>query len=458
MITIRIPDNLIPERTYIIGVLFSDFLGLGYRVAAGGRNRDYEIMLENGNILLIRDLFFGRRFTGTGGGGYLDPAEIPSKVSFVSNRFAPLADIPAIFGTDEMAVGRDGIVCGIDIFASSFFMLTRWEEHANRSRDSHGRFPSTGSLARRQGFLHRAVVNEYVEMLWNMLCHLKCGQERKARDFRIFPTHDVDAPFLYADKSPRVAVRRMGGDLIRGKGPKKALLDFHCWSAACRHAGRDPYNTFGHIMETSERFGLKSTFLFITDHRMPEYDGNYDISHRHLRGLLAGIHAKGHDIGLHLSYGSAADPGQTRREFEILRRVCSEEGVRQEQWMSRQHFLRWETPATFKNLDLARINYDSTLSYADSAGFRCGVCYEYPAFDVLGRTRLAVRERPLLVMECTVIDERYMGLGHGEGAFAFVKSIKDTCRRFSGDFVILWHNTRLLGQDERRLYHEILQA
>jgi hypothetical protein len=39
-------------------------------------------------------------------------------------------------------------------------------------------------------------------------------------------------------------------------------------------------------------------------------------------------------------------------------------------------------------MDEAGIDYGSTLSYADHAGFRCGVCYEYPAFDIKKRKQL----------------------------------------------------------------------
>ncbi|MDA8388815.1 MAG: polysaccharide deacetylase family protein [Nitrospiraceae bacterium] len=456
MITIRIADNFIPERTYSIDVLFSEFLGLDYKIMVDNAARDYEIILENGNTLLVRDIFFGKFKDGL---DYLDEDQIPLKTPHFENPFTAASDIPAIFGTDELVIRQGKIVCGIDIFASSFFMLTRWEECANKSRDSHDRFPAHESLAHKRRFLHRAVVNEYVEMLWNMLSHLKCGQARKERAFRIFATHDVDAPFLHAMKSPLAAVRQMGGDLIRRKDPRAALDNFNSWSKiAGGDAKRDPYNTFGFIMDLSEQFGLQSTFLFMADRRQPEYDGNYSIGHRSLRRLMADMHGRGHDIGLHASYGSFDDRKQTKKELDILKAVCFEEGIGQRQWMSRQHFLRWETPTTFNNLETAGINYDSTLSYADAAGFRCGVCYDYPAFNILERARLNLRERPLLVMECTIIDERYMGLGAGEAAFSFIKSIKDTCRRFKGDFVILWHNTRLVASPERRLYSRILRA
>ena len=456
MITLTISDAFVPEKTYIIDVLLSDFLGLDYKLIVNSQAKDYELTTANGGRLVIRDHFFGKFI---GGQNYFQANEIPSNISFLKNQFVTEGDIPVIFGTDEFVCRKKEITCGIDIFASSFFMLSRWEEYANTKRDAHNRFPSIESLAYKEGFLNRAIVNEHVEMLWYMLCYLKCGQPRKGRLFRIFATHDVDAPFLYASKSPAVAMKQFGGDLVKRGNPVAAFNNLNLWAKTARsRAKRDPYNTFDSIMDFSERAGNHSAFLFIAACARPEYDGNYSISDKLPRGLLAGIHKRGHDIGLHLSYGSFNSPQQTKKEFGILRKVCSEEGIWQRQWLSRQHFLRWETPTTFGNLDEAGIDFDSTLSYADHAGFRCGVCYDFPVFNILTRKKLGLRERPLLVMECSVIDRRYMGLGAGEEAFLYIKSIKDTCRRFRGDFVVLWHNTRFIDLQELRLYAQILQA
>ncbi len=37
-----------------------------------------------------------------------------------------------------------------------------------------------------------------------------------------------------------------------------------------------------------------------------------------------------------------------------------------------QYFLPWETTNNFQNFDYAGLNYDTILSFADVAGFRCG--------------------------------------------------------------------------------------
>lgn len=98
------------------------------------------------------------------------------------------------------------------------------------------------------------------------------------------------------------------------------------------------------------------------------------------------------------------------------------------------------------------LDYDSTLSYADRPGFRCGTCREYPLYDLHQHRPLRLRERPLIVMECSVIAERYLGLGYSDEALALMQRYRDVCHRFSGDFTLLWHNSHLGSEADRRFY------
>jgi len=45
MIYFNIPNNNLKERSYIIDILFGEFLGLDYEIKIG--EKDYEIVLEN---------------------------------------------------------------------------------------------------------------------------------------------------------------------------------------------------------------------------------------------------------------------------------------------------------------------------------------------------------------------------------------------------------------------------
>ena len=163
MINITIPVNNINERKYILDIIFNEFLGLKYTLEYG--SKDYEIKLENKKNLTIKDTFFNSYPNDL---EYLKLENIPQKIE------------------------------DLDIFAASFFMLTRWEEYVNKNRDIYDRFPATESLALKQGFLDKPIVNKYVEELKDMLLELDNSLVFKERKYELFLTHDVDIPLKYS--------------------------------------------------------------------------------------------------------------------------------------------------------------------------------------------------------------------------------------------------------------------
>ncbi len=122
---------------------------------------------------------------------------LPTQVDKVWSPFSYETDIPILYGRDLWQVDERTIRCGLDLFASAFYMLTRWEEHVKGERDFHHRFPGSASAAYEFEFLLRPVVNEYVEMLWNMLKHLGMDQTRIKKRFNWTITHDVDYPYRW---------------------------------------------------------------------------------------------------------------------------------------------------------------------------------------------------------------------------------------------------------------------
>jgi len=106
----------------------------------------------------------------------------------------------------------------------------------------------------------------------------------------------------------------------------------------------------------------------------------------------------------------------------------------------RQHYLRWKTPDTWRILEKAGLKYDTTLSFADHEGFRCGICLPYKPFDVLENRVLDIWELPLTVMDGSLFN--YQNLTPEEG-FWRIKSIINTVKKYQGVFVLLWHNSSL---------------
>lgn len=129
----------------------------------------------------------------------------------------------------------------------------------------------------------------------------------------------------------------------------------------------------------------------------------------------------------------------------------------EERWGSRQHYLRWENPTTWQILDEVGIAYDTTLGFADHIGFRCGTCREFPVFNLKTRQALRLRERPLVVMDVTMLTSKYMGL-QPEEALEQIRWLADKCRLYGGNFGLLWHNTILVEEFQRKLYLSCLET
>jgi hypothetical protein len=74
-------------------------------------------------------------------------------------------------------------------------------------------------------------------------------------------------------------------------------------------------------------------------------------------------------------------------------------------------------------------------------------------FDLLARRPLPVRERPLVVMDATLLG--YLGLSLEEAA-SVARDIVAVCRRHRGDAVVLYHNDSLWSPRRQAHYRELV--
>ena len=463
MFVLTIPNTHVPERTYVANVIFREILGLMCEVEVEvATTGDVTLTGPEGKSLVFQDDLFTlshedwlttRAMPRTG----LPSWTVPPHLSAALVQ----PEMPILFGAtlnDESWVQEQGpqTLLGLDIWGSAFFMLTRYEEDLIDARDHHERFQGLSSTAHREGFLQRPLINEYAEILWALMNRLWPGLERKPRDFSMFLTHDIDSPFRHAMTGPRRTAAASAKLAWIARNPLYGINYALEWLGVRALRRSDPHDTYDAIMNLSERHGCRSAFYFIAD-RTARSDGYFPLNHPKMTRALRRIAERGHEIGLHPSYHTYLDARQTRREFEILKDAARRAGSTQTTWGGRQHFLRWSPTTTLANWEHAGLNYDSTLGYQDISGFRCGVCTPFTTFDLKARRPFSLKERPLIIMESTVLDPKYLGLAQTE-VLDTILALKTTCRRFAGEFVVLWHNHRFVDPTELDFYRGLLEG
>jgi hypothetical protein len=346
-----------------------------------------------------------------------------------------------------------------DVFGLIFKSLTCQEEYKQIHLDEHDRFSASSSTAYQSGTLECPVVDMCFDIIRQSVS--RQWPELKLREFspKTFVTCDVDNPYEYYTSSYRALIKKLGGDLLK----RRSLDEFNrSWMNYLKTArgdySLDSNDTFEWMMEVNEKAGNRMAFYFLVDVSVPAMDAHYSIDEPRIRDLMRNIHARGHEIGLHASYGTFKDPQQMKKEADKLRQVMDEEGIRQDEIGSRQHYLRWSTPETARHLEAAGIAYDTTLGYAEQPGFRCGTSHEFQMFDIEKQEASKLRQRPLIVMEASVLSPKYMNRDYSEDTFEYMKSIKDECFNYGGNFTLLWHNSSLKTEEDKVLYQEIINA
>ena len=345
-----------------------------------------------------------------------------------------------------------------DIPGLTYWMRARVEEIGRTDLDNHERFPATSSHAYKHGYLDRPVVDEWLHVLGQVIERQWPGIELERHDPQTVVSCDVDSPFA-SDGSWKQVIRRVGGDIIKRRSPKAAMRSIVGKWYASRGEDRFDAHRAGteFIMDTNERAGRAVAFYFIPERTDPRLDGQPRLHDVRVRKLMREIHARGHEIGIHPGYNTYRHPKNMVRSVRRLREALDDAGIAQTQMGGRQHFLRWETPTTARLWDTHELHYDTTLSYADRPGFRCGTCFEYPMFDAIEQRALRLRQRPLIVMECSVIADRYLGLGYSAAALELMQRYQQTCYHVGGRFGLLWHNSHFKRQADHHFYRRLVE-
>jgi hypothetical protein len=320
-----------------------------------------------------------------------------------------------------------------DPFAACFFVLSRYEEYTAAMFDEHGRFSGQqawggpGFVRRPWADIWRSEVHEQVRALFAVY-------QPSIPGYRSVASIDVDSAFAFRYKG---VSRTLGGaakDLLRMK-PGRAVNRLKC-VLANEH---DPFDTFEYILDTclAQHIELRCFFLLADRSR---FDINVDYRNTQLRERIEDMRDGGAIVGIHPGYESHNDIRIVRAEIARLDGILGDKTVH-----SRQHFLKFRLPVTYRRLLECDIRHDHSMGYADVPGFRAGTAHPFKWFDVERNEVTPLMIHPVIVMDSTL--RNYQQLDALE-AMEVISQLKSEVQNTGGDFVSLWHNETVAEQDD----------
>ncbi len=420
---ITIPSKFTPEIKYTFEILINEFLGQSCDFVLQADNQDFHISGNGIKTLIIKNVFFNHYLEPT---GYLSSTALPRSIVYWSDTSLFLDQLPILYGQGRLEESTTDFTLYADIIASSYFMLSRWEELVDDSKDIHQRSTATSSIAYQYHFLDRPIVNEYADLLWTLLCKAGYTEKRKTRTFECVVSHDIDQQYQWPDNL--TSIKHLAGDLIKRRDLSLFSKNLKTYIQTTWFKHPDPFDHHLQLLDLADEHGVRACFNFIVS-QSSSFDQGLSPDDPRMLKLIRLIENRGHEIGFHPGYGSYLDGQNFEQELAVLQNL-----TQQKIQGGRQHYLRFKTPYTWRLWEQAGMLWESSLGYSDRPGFRCGSCYSYTVFDCLDRKKLKLKEKPLILMDASLI--YYMT----DWSLDEMQKLRAHCQKHEGEWTTIWHN------------------
>jgi hypothetical protein len=327
-----------------------------------------------------------------------------------------------------------------DIFAASFYLLSRYEEYLPHPKDMYGRFAHENSLAFKENFLHLPLINIWLQNFRNALLskfpNLPAGRQGSKfpnSQFHFLPTYDIDEAYSYKHKEWWRSAGAAIKDLLKGK-----LNKFNSRRQVLNNKADDPFDSYDWMDNLHQLYKPEPKYFFLVPDKTGKYDRNILPKETALQTLIK-HHEDQYEIGVHPSWQSGDDPKLIKKEIQTIENITKLKVT-----SSRQHFIRFTLPETFRQLIDAGIKDDFSMGYGSINGFRASVASSFYWYDLKKEETTNLLLHPFCYMEAnSFFEQKFTPQQALEEMRHYYKVVKEV----DGILITIWHNT-FLGTDE----------
>ena len=408
-------QRLTPRVDYTIKFIFEEILGVKVKITSSYS----EAKLHVGVLISYCRLKVKE-------GIHIVPHNLMIEDSIVRQKidFCEWEGLPAFFKTSKEAD------IPFDIFASTFYLISRYEEYLLFNPDKHNRFTSEQSIAFKGGFIEEPIVDQWVYKLVDKILEKYPSFEIKPRGFEFIPTLDIDNAFAFQNKG-------LGRMVF---GTLRSLVTFRFEDVVHRMAvyfkiRKDPFDIYDRLFSILDDW--PNTIWFALVGNYGRYDKNVSIHNSEMKNLVTRISKRFH-VGIHPSYQSGTNIENVRVEISDLVNVLDKEVLK-----SRQHYLRIFLPTTYNNLITLGVKEDYSMGYSDRSGFRAGTCTPFFFYNLKEEKVIDFKIVPFQTMDYTLWSPMKLNPMH---AYDHIMTLVNKVKAVNGTFVSIWHNEYLSGQ------------
>ena len=345
---------------------------------------------------------------------------------------------PVFFSCDEISS------IPYDIFAATFYMISRYEEHIPHIKDNLNRFSSKSSLAEIGKFINKPVVDiwayQFLECFGNVFSDVIVKFPRPKID-TILEVHEA---YAYKSKSLLRTLVESGLDFFR----LRFFKIFERFSVRLSFKP-DPYDIYKPWIELHKRLNINTKVMFMFAQPSAN-DRNISIfKHRFIEKIK--------DVADYVptsilaSFQSTEQPKllqiEVNRLSQIIHRPLKD---------IRQHLVRLRFPTTYDHFSNLGLTNDYSLQFIDKLGYRAGTGFPFQFYN------LTKEQCSNLFINPVVADEKII---RSLKSIRKVRRLLEQCKiyniKYGTPLILVFSNTimdhSIKNQQWKRMFIEFLE-
>jgi hypothetical protein len=309
-----------------------------------------------------------------------------------------------------------------DIFAASFYLISRYEEYLPHEKDMYGRYAHSNSLAYKEHFLNTPLVNIWINDFATVLKNHFTNFKAQPATFNFLPSYDIDIAWSYKEKG---ILRNIGGFL---KSPSIERL------STLLGKSEDPFDCYVFLDKLHTQHNLKPLYFFLVAKENGQYDKNILPDNEAMQALIK-KHSDKYNIGIHPSWKSYDAKEILKEEKNTLEKISDKQIL-----SSRQHYIKFNLPEGYYRLLEIGIKHDYSMGYGTTNGFRASVASSFYWYDLINEKITSLRIHPFCFMDANCFYEQKLSVDESFEELMYYYQIN---KNLNTDMITIFHNSFL---------------